>query len=190
MRFMRHLAVGTAVIAALISSTPRAALAQQASAVTYGFSGGLLIPSGTLGDINGSGINIQAQAGYKPSSLPFGVRADFGIWTTGGKTLPAVGAAPATSYKGSTWVTLNANVVYNFESEKDATFVPYVIGGLGVYSGGVGDRQSKFGINAGGGVTFKLSSFDAFAEARIHNVFTDGYSSRLIPLSFGINFKP
>ncbi|MDZ7631797.1 MAG: hypothetical protein U5K74_10735 [Gemmatimonadaceae bacterium] len=72
---------------------------------------------------------------------------------------------------------------------KDATFVPYVIGGVGVYNGteGIG---TKFGINGGGGVTFKLSGFDAFAEARFHNIFTDGFSSRIIPVSFGINFQP
>ena len=185
---MRKLIVGAAGFAAILGSAS-VTQAQQKSAVTYGFSGGLTLPMGTLGDINGSGFNLQAHANLKPSSLAFGLRGDLGLFTTAAKTLPATGSQSGRTYSSQTWLTVNANGVYNFEGAKDQTFVPYAIAGVGLYSGN-GGRGTSFGINGGGGVTFKLSGFDAFAEARIHNAFSSGYSARFLPLSFGINFKP
>ncbi len=186
---MKTLLVGAVVCAAMVAAAPMAQAQSSSSPVTFGFSGGLTIPFGTLGDINSTGFNIQAHASLKPSSVPFGLRGDLGVWTTAGKTLPNIGDITGQKYDGTTWTTANVNAVYNFESAKDATFVPYVLGGVGLYNGTRG-FGTKFGINGGGGVTFKLSGFDAFAEARVHNIFTDGFSARMIPISFGINFKP
>jgi hypothetical protein len=185
---MKKLLVGAAVFAAIAATAP-AVQAQQASAVTFGFSGGLTMPVGDLGDTQGAGFNLQAHAGLKPSSIPFGLRGDLGLWTTPGKTVSPIGGGAGVSYPGITWFTVNGNAVYNFEGAKDATFVPYIIGGAGIYNGSEG-IGTKFGINGGGGVTFKLSGFDAFTEARFTNVFTDGSSARMIPIMFGVNFKP
>lgn len=185
---MRKTFVGAAVIAAMASLAP-AARGQQHGAVTFGVSGGLTLPVGDIGNTNGSGFNIQGHAGFRPSAIPFGLRADVGLWTNPGKSITPIGGGSTQSYEGITWVVGNINGVFNFESAKDATFVPYAIGGIGVYNGSEG-IGTKFGINGGGGVTFKLSGFDAFAEARFHNIFTDNASARLVPLSFGINFKP
>jgi Outer membrane protein beta-barrel domain len=183
---MRKLIVGAVVVLASAVAAP-VAQAQQQSAVTFGVSGGLTLPIGDLGDAYGSGFNLQGHANYKPSSLPFGLRGDVGFWTTAGKTVNLGGISGKS--KGITWISGTANVVYNFEGAKDATFVPYVIGGAGLYNGSQ-SIGTKFGVNGGGGVTFKLSGFDAFAEARFHNIFTDNITARIIPISFGINFKP
>lgn len=186
---MKKLLVGAAVFAAIFSTAPRAD-AQQQKAVTLGFSGGLNIPNGKLGDSQGSGFHLHAHATLKPSSVPFALRGDLGYLTTPGKTItPIAGSTGTFSTKGVNWFTVNANAVYNFEGAKDATFVPYVIGGAGFYNGSQ-NVGTNLGVNAGGGVTFKLSSFDAFVEGRIHNVFADGGSLRMIPLTFGINIKP
>lgn len=184
---MKKILVGSAVLAALIVAAP--ARAQQASPVTFGISGGLVLPVGDIGNTNGAGFNIQGHAALSPASIPFGLRGDLGLWTTPGKTITPIAGGASTSYPGVTWFTANANAVFNFKAEKDATFVPYIIGGAGIYNGSQG-IGTKFGINGGGGVTFKLSGFDAFAEARFHNIFTDGNSARLIPVSFGVNFRP
>jgi hypothetical protein len=183
---MKMFLVGAAVLATMIAAAP-AAQAQQQSGLVYGISGGLNMPIGSLGDVQGSGFNLQGHASLKPASLSIGLRGDLGFWTTGGKSINRLGVTAKT--KGVNWFTVTANAIYNFDGAKDATFVPYVIGGAGLYSGSSG-FGTKFGANGGGGVTFKLSGFDAFAEARIHNIFTDGGSSRIIPLSFGVNFKP
>lgn len=185
---MKKLLVGAAVLAAIAAVAPTVH-AQQSGGLTYGISGGLTLPIGNLGNTQGAGFNVQGHATLKPSSTPFALRGDLGLWTTPGKTVSPIGGGSSVSYGGVTWFTANANAVFNFEGAKDATFVPYAIGGVGLYNGSRG-LGTKFGINGGGGVTFKLSGFDAFAEARFHNVFTNGSSARLIPLSFGVNFKP
>ena len=189
---MKKLIAGAAVFAAIAAAAPvTQAQAQQKGPATFGISGGLTLPIGNLGDTQGAGFNVQGHAMLKPSSVPFALRGDLGLWTTPGKNISPIGGGGggSVSYPGVTWFTANVNGVFNFEGAKDATFVPYVIGGVGIYNGSEG-LGTKFGINGGGGITFKLSGFDAFTEARIHNVFTDGSSARLIPISFGINFKP
>ncbi len=185
---MKKILVGAVVFAAIAAAAP-AAQAQQQGNVTFGISGGLTLPVGDLGDVQGSGYGLMGHAGIKPASSPFALRADLGIVTASGKTVEPIGGGSGFTTQQITFTTLNANAIYNFEGAKDATFVPYVIGGAGIYNGnrGIG---TKFGINGGGGVTFKLSGFDAFAEARFHNIFAEGGSARIIPVMFGINFKP
>ncbi len=187
---MRTIRVGAAVLAAMIAAAPAAqAQSSSKSAIRFGGSLGATLPVGNIGDTQGTGFNVQGHATLRPTSLPFGLRGDLGLWTTPGKNITPLVGGPSVKYEGVNWLTANANAVYNFQGARDATFVPYVLGGVGVYNGsnGVG---SAFGVNAGGGVTFRLSGFDAFAEARLHNVFTDGAASRLIPVSFGITFAP
>jgi hypothetical protein len=183
---MKKLLVGAAMFAAFAAAAPMAQ-AQRDGDLIFGVSGGLTLPVGSLGDVQGSGLNLQGHATLKPSSTPFSLRGDLGLWTTGGKSFSRLGLAGST--RGVTWFTGNVNAIYIFEGSKDDAFVPYVIGGVGLYNGSQGFGTNA-GINGGGGVTFKLAGFDAFAEGRFHNIFTDGPSSRIIPLSFGINFKP
>jgi hypothetical protein len=189
-RKMMKIRTGAAVLAAMIAAAPAAqAQSTNDSAILFGASLGATLPVGRLGDTQGTGFNIQGHATIRPSSLPFGFRGDLGYWTTPGKSITPIGGGATQNNRGVNWFTANANVVYNFQGARDATFVPYVLGGVGVYNGS-GPVGSAFGVNGGGGVTFRLSGFDAFAEARVHNVFTDGAASRLIPVSFGITFRP
>lgn len=183
---MKKLFAGAAVFAAMLGGTS-VALAQTKSSARFGVSGGLTLPIGSLGDGFGTGFNIQGHASVTPSSFPLVLRGDVGLVTLSGKTVSSGGISG--SNPSLTLFTVNGNAVYNFESAKDATFVPYVIGGAGIYSGNR-NFGTHFGINGGGGVTFKLAGFDAFVEGRFHNVFGDGGSARLIPISFGIMFKP
>ena len=182
---MKRLFVGAAVLAAFASIAP-SVQAQTTSAITYGASAGLTQPIGAVGDVQGTGVNVQGHATYAPDRLLFALRGDLGLFTTPGKTISRLPGAPKTD--GVTWITLNGNAVYTFSGAKDASFVPYVIGGAGLYNGSQG-YGTNFGINAGGGVNFKVASINAFAEARVHNVFGNGGSSRLIPLSLGVQFK-
>jgi opacity protein-like surface antigen len=186
---MKKLLVGATVFAAIVGAASAAQAQQQNSGLVFGVSGGLTMPIGDLGDTRGSGFNVQGHASLKPESMPFALRGDLGLWTTPGKTVTPIGGGQSASYEGITWFTANANAVFNFEGAKDATLVPYVIGGVGIYNGSQ-NVGTKLGINGGGGVTFKLAGFDAFAEARLHNVFAEGGSARLIPISFGVHFKP
>ncbi|MBC7842617.1 MAG: hypothetical protein H7099_09900 [Gemmatimonadaceae bacterium] len=183
---MKRILVGAAVFAAMVG-TASSVQAQSTSGPQFGISGGLNLPIGDIGNGFSTGFNLQAHASAKPSSFPLGLRGDAGLWTLGGKTVSSGGISG--SNPSLTLFTVNGNVVYNFEGAKDATFVPYIIGGAGIYSGNR-NFGTQFGVNGGGGVTFKLAGFDAFAEGRFHNIFGNGGSARIIPLSFGIMFKP
>jgi hypothetical protein len=68
---------------------------------------------------------------------------------------------------------------------------PYLIGGGGYYSrkdDQANTSSNNFGINGGIGAMFPLSGFNAYVEARIHDVFTEGSSTQFIPVTFGILF--
>ena len=185
---MKKFLAGAIGVAAILSIST-VAEAQGAQGARFGISGGLTLPIGGLGDVYGSGFNLQGHAAIKPSSLPFDIRGDAGFWTNSGKTISGGGGTGSFKSDSRSFFTVSGNVVYNFEGSKDATFVPYVIGGVGLYTG-TQSFGTHIGINGGGGVTFKLAGFDAFVEGRLHNVFGDGGSARLIPISFGIMFKP
>jgi len=183
---MKKIIGGAALFAALLAVAPTAQ-AQNSSGLSYGVSGGLILPVGKLGDEQGSGFNLQGLVTLKPNSIPLAFRGELGAFTVAGKTPTVRVGGNATP--SVTWVSAIANAIYAFEGSKDDTFVPYIIGGIGLYSA-TKQFGTGVGVNAGGGVTFKLSGFDAFAEARFHNISSDFYTSRMIPITFGINFKP
>jgi len=183
---MKTIIVGVAMFATLAAVAP-IAQAQNSSGLMYGVSGGLILPVGKLGDEQGSGFNLQGLVTLKPNSIPLAFRGELGVFTVAGKTPTVRVGGIATP--NVTWVSATANAIYNFERSKDDTFVPYVIGGIGLYSA-TKQFGTGVGVNAGGGISFKLSGFDAFAEARFHNISSDFYTSRMIPITFGVSFKP
>ena len=82
---------------------------------------------------------------------------------------------------------------------------PYVLAGLGAFntkatvSGAGSASTTKFGIDGGAGVEFKLGSFSGFLEGKVQDIFTDqGFSSAVgsaksfktlvIPVTFGVVF--
>ena len=80
----------------------------------------------------GTVVDADVEAIWPELSL----RGDLGLFTTPGKTISRLPGAPKTD--GVTWITLNGNAVYTFSGAKDASFVPYVIGGAGLYNGSQG----------------------------------------------------
>lgn len=177
---MRKMYVGLSVTALIMAAAPT--VSAQASKVSFGGSIGLTQPVGWIGDVNRSGFSIMGHAQYEPSNLPISWRADAGFMTLGSKTVNNINLGQSRNI-----FTINGNAVYNFDTAKDATFVPYVIGGLGLYTGSRG-LGTNLGINGGGGVTMKLAGFEAFGEARLHNVFFSR-AYRILPISFGIRLR-
>jgi hypothetical protein len=57
-----------------------------------------------------------------------------------------------------------------------------------LYGQSVSGADTKFGVLGGVGVSFPLRKTRGFLEARVHNVFTDGGSSRVYPISVGLLF--
>jgi Outer membrane protein beta-barrel domain len=167
-----------------------AALSAQSSdkPISLGVSGGLALPMGDFGEGLSSGFNVTGHVYFKPASLKsIRLRGDvsFDRFTADGNSdfsFRSLGVA---------------GNVYDFPTESSSMIKPYVLGGLGLYNGKstveigsaeVSGSDTNLGIQAGAGVAFQLSGFSTFAEARLVNIFSDGNSSRYVPIVFGVRF--
>ena len=164
-----------------------AALSAQTSerAVGLGVSGGLSLPMGDLGDAVNSGFNITGHLYFKPAALQsVRLRADvsYDRWDY----------KEAVGFDGnSRLIGFAGNAIFDFPTESTSMVKPYVLGGLGIYNGkdsDVDESDTNLGLQAGAGLTFQLSGFSTFAEARFVNVFGDGGSARFVPIVFGVRF--
>lgn len=177
------------VVAAL--AVPALASAQAAAdkPVSFGVSGGLSVPMGNLGDGANSGFTVAGHAFYKPAGISaVRFRGDVAYDKWGVKD--AGGDADLRS------LSFVANALYDFPSQSNVR--PYLIGGLGAYNSkaiiNLGqvtastNSSTDLGLQVGGGLTFKLSGFDTFAEAKFVNVFTSGSSTTWLPITFGVRF--
>ena len=145
--------------------------------VSFGIAGGPTFPMGNLGDAVDMGYHVQASAAFSLPMLPVGIQAD-GMFTR--FAFSDVDDANAQIISGA------INAVINLPTPG---VTPYIIGGVGYYnlSDDVSDEDvNDFGINVDGGVRLGLPGLSVFAEARLHNVFTEGESTRFVPLSIGI----
>ena len=168
------------------------AQAAHAQAMSFGFGGGVVVPTGTLGDGNSTGYSGTALLRVQPPASPVGFQID-AFYTRFGLQNNIDGHGQMI---GGT-----ANAVYAFPSASMAR--PYLIGGLGLYNGkttitGVGssEAQTKFGINAGAGFDFGVGKAKLYAEGRFHAIMkgvTDGTTgdektAYMIPLTVGLRF--
>jgi opacity protein-like surface antigen len=177
-------------VALLAAIAAPAVLSAQTSerAVGLGVSGGLSLPLGDFGEGLSSGYNITGHLYFKPAALTsLRLRADVGydrFDIDGGG-----GNQRMLSFAG--------NALYDFPTQSTSLVRPYVLGGLGIYNtkfnadgpSALDDAtDTNLGLQVGGGLTFQLSGFSTFAEARFVNVFGDGGSARFVPIVFGVRF--
>ena len=152
------------------------AQAAHAQAMSFGFGGGIVVPTGTLGDGNSTGYSGSALVRVQPPASPVGFQVD-AFYTRFGLEGGVDGH--------SRMIGGTANAVFAFPGASMAR--PYLIGGLGLYNGkttidgfGSSEAQTKFGINAGAGFDFGLGKAKLFAEGRFHAIMkgvTDGTSA-------------
>jgi Outer membrane protein beta-barrel domain len=170
---MRHLPSGIAgvALAILVGVGP-----VQAQGVRFGAGAG---PTFSLEEGGGTDFHVLGTLAFGGSAdRPLGFRAD-GMWdfADGGNLIIGTG-----------------NVVYNFSVSDETKFRPYLIGGAGVYyfspDNDAFDSSTDFGINAGAGFTAPIGSGTTkiFGEVRFHNIFTDGESTNIMPLTLGLMF--
>jgi opacity protein-like surface antigen len=166
-----------------------ALLSAQATAdrpVSIGVSGGLSLPMGDLGDGVDAGYNLTGHLYFKPASFTaVRLRADvsWDSWKYKDNGVVDLGSLRTLGVSG--------NVIYDFPTSGTSVMRPYLLGGLGFYnskaSEGGSESSSDMGIQAGIGLSFNLSGFSTFAEAKYVNVFSDG-SANWIPITFGFRF--
>ena len=168
--------IATALLAAAAINEP----AEAQRRTSFGLAAGATVPVGDLGDATSTGFHVLGTLSVSgTASTPLGLRLDGMFNSLSGKSEgPDV----------NVW-TVNGNLVYAFPGGLTAT--PYILGGAGWYNlkaDGADEGTNEIGINGGIGARFALSGFSTFAEVRFHNVFTDGSSAQLIPITFGILF--
>ena len=174
-----------AAVAALMM-TP-AMVSAQSSAVDFGVSGGLSVPTGDLGDAVDAGYSIAGHVFLKSSSMKsLRFRGDVSYNGFDYKNIDA--SYRSLGFVGNALVDLSTN----------GGVKPYVLGGLGAFNGKrstqigsaavVSTSSTDVGIQVGGGLNFQLSGFSTFLEVKYVNVFTDNNSAGYIPITFGVRF--
>ncbi len=181
-----------AAVAAIAISSATAVSAQGVMSATkpfsLGISGGASIPTGDLSNSVNTGYNIGGHIGLGMPSLPISFRGDVNY--------DNFGAKGTTSANAHVW-SYTANAVYDFPTM--TSIRPYIIGGIGGFKPGVSATSggstysassgTKFGFDAGGGVSIPLSGFNAFIEARYNRFNNDGGgSTSFVPITFGVMF--
>ena len=182
---MRHLRRAlTASLTVALVALPSLATAQKS--LSFGVSGGLSAPIGSLGDYASSGYDITGHVFFAPqSNKTLGLRGDvsYDSWNAkgGGATLRSLG--------------FTGNGIYHFSDTKGSIFSPYALAGAGAFnvssriSGtNISGSSTDFGTQVGAGVEFQLSGFSTFGEVKLVNVFSSGSSTRWFPVTFGIRF--
>ncbi len=179
-RFSKYVAAAAVMVAP-------AMLSAQSSAVGFGVSGGLSVPTGDLGDAVDAGYSIAGHVFLKPSSMKsLRFRGDVSYSGFGYKNIDA-------SYRSLGFV---GNAMLDLTSSGGVK--PYVLGGLGAFNGKrstqvgsaavVSTGSTDVGLQVGGGLNFQLSGFSTFLEAKYVNVFTENNSTGYIPITFGVRF--
>ncbi len=179
-RFSKYVAAAAVMVAP-------AMLSAQSSAVGFGVSGGLSVPTGDFGDAVDAGYSIAGHVFLKPSSMKsLRFRGDISF--------------DRYAFKGnidgnSRVLGFVGNALLDLASSGGVR--PYVLGGLGAFNGKASTRagsvnvstsDTNVGLQVGGGLNFQLSGFSTFLEAKYVNVFTENNSTGYIPITFGVRF--
>lgn len=195
---MRTIGIVLIALAAAVSVTTPAH-AQSASypsaarphRIRLGIAGGVDVPTSHAGDVFRSGLHGQGfllvNLGFLPS-LRFNLGySRFDYKADASQTIPE----GATSRILSGVVGLKMDLLHG-------PVRPYLLAGLGAFnlkssSDAASSSSTKFGIDGGAGLSFKLGRIDGFIEGRIQNVYTDKgmidtKSIKTIPVTFGIIF--
>jgi hypothetical protein len=169
---------------AMALAAPATLVAQTADTrtISIGASGGLSLPLGNRGDALESGYALAGHVYLRPATFTaLRFRADvtldrFNFKGAGNDSFRSLGIV--------------GNMLYDFPTATTSMVRPYAVGGLGLFNlkASDADGDSNLGIQVGGGLNFQLSGFTTFAEAKFVNVFTDGGSTRYVPITFGVRF--
>ena len=160
------------------------------------------------------GWNVTVPIGYDFTDNPFGVRMDVAVDHLNGTRIHDTFENTLAASGDITVWSLNGDAKLRFHPPGLSTRSHlYLIGGVGAHrvSGGVygttssqagqnlsfNDAGTKFGWNAGAGVTIQWSGVELFAESRFFQVKTDlgfhntggvGTYTSFTPLVFGLNW--
>jgi hypothetical protein len=166
MRSMASLLVAMAVWASSVQA--------QSPTVTLGTGAGGTFPIGDFGDTFNAGWNAQANIGLRSPSWPVAFRFDV-VYHSLNHDVP-FGENDLGIVAGL------ANVEFKFNGATGSG--PFIVAGPGYYNldREVTGGESDFGLFAGAGYKIAMTNLLVSIEGKFHNVFTEGNSSRFIPV--------
>ena len=180
---MNRLIISAVAAVAMVAASTADVSAQRYNPFEIGASGGVGLPTGEFGDGTNTGYNIALAVGYRPQYTPIAVRAE-AAYNQFGREVGS-GSINIPAFTG--------NLEYALPLEM--SFMPYAIGGVGLYRpsvdlGGTSTgAENRFGWNVGGGVKIPFSrSFKTFIEARYNSVNVDGGRLSFVPITVGVMF--
>ncbi|MFL6417150.1 MAG: outer membrane beta-barrel protein [Bryobacteraceae bacterium] len=178
------------VISALIlciGSSPR--VDAQSSQLTANVGAGLTFPTGQFSSETQVGMGINAGVGWRfgdhfATSLAFGTNA---LNVNSSAVLPKT---PLGFTSIQTW-SLTADPSIRFNTRHSVQ--PYVVCGYGLYSTRSslsGRTVLKAGVNAGGGLNFRIDeNASLYVEVRVNRVFVGGTDTNYVPVIFGFRWQ-
>jgi opacity protein-like surface antigen len=188
--------VGISLVAIVLAASTLVARTAQAQAnpIAFGITAGATKAVGDFSDNVDLGYHIGALVQWSGPSLPIGIRVD-GMYHRFSVNKDAL-AGSGVSDANISITDGTVDGVWMFPMDAGASMSPYLIGGVGYYHmsascsdcEGLSVSDNKFGLNGGAGLSFALSGFSTFVEARYHHIFTDGGSTSMVPISVGVVF--
>jgi hypothetical protein len=171
--------------------------ASSAAAQVRGVVGvGLAVPVGdfadeTGGDAQSGGGTALAGLEWMPAGMALGLRVDGAYNRFCTSACDEAGGNLDVRYR---FLNANINGLLEFPAWAGDNLRPYLLAGVGIYGyklegddvpASVGESETDFGVNAGLGVTYRLSRVGLFAEGRFHNVFASGSDLQYVPFMLG-----
>lgn len=186
----RHVVTAVPLLAILATAAPPLG-GQVPRPVQIGLGAGLTLLTGEDRDFWNDGFHAQGTVTVNLPTLPIGLRAEVAYHRVGSKDR-STGSADTLVLGDLSVVAGIASVVYHF-SPPASPVRPYVLVGAGLfrteadavlYGTSVSGSSTDFGMALGVGARFGR----LFAEGRLLNIFGDGDSAQLYPLTVGVVF--
>jgi hypothetical protein len=174
-------------LAAAALSSP---LSAQVRTTSFGIAAGASLPMGDIADGAETGFNVTGSLYIRPARFAnLGFRGDIALDQFGLKNIDD------SSIRSLGFVL---NGMYNIPVSASSVR-PYGLLGVGFFSTKtsiatgsttISASDSNLGYQAGAGLSFQLSGFATFLEAKYVKVMTEGdnNSTAFVPLTFGVRF--
>lgn len=186
---------GSLVVCILVFTAGTLA-AQERRPTRFGVGAGMTLLTGEDRDFFKDGLNVHGSLAVPLRRAGLDLRFDLGYHRIGGKgrfTAPP----PSDSLQLGDFnvIALTAGVQYYPSAGLRAR--GYLIGGLGLYrteanavhyGQDVQGSSTDFGVTGGVGLSLPLGRMRGFVEARLHNIFGEGSSAQMYPVTVGVMF--
>lgn len=199
-----HALLTITVISLAVFTSPARAQMEDASMghapriFSIGLGGGVSVPMSDAKDAFKNGFVGHGFARLNLRLLPIAPRVDFTY-----SKFDVASAKLATPGASGTGQMLAGMVNLQYYLIPRGPIRPYIVAGVGAYNvktdltgvpGATSQSDTRFGVNGGGGVVFRLGSLlSAFIEGRLDNVYSkQGFIAadqiQVVPVTFGVVF--